>query len=201
MPEPSKKIDFDLDFLDKNVKEKPKQKPNFSKDPNRVFYDDKNKPYNDYGKGPSKTWMWVLGVIVLSVVVGIFLGDSNNTSTTSPTNNGLVQVGQYMCSTYYADQADNMAPSSYQKSSLDSTSSKLDSRGTALDSEKFQIKNEYVDETNQYNIDAYNAKVDDYNYRFQQYENDLSSYNSSVNAYNTKIDAYNNYLRTNCTPK
>jgi len=194
------KVDFDLDFLDKNAKEKPKQKPNSSKEPDWVFYDDKKKPDSDYKKGPSKAWMWVLGVIGFFIIIGIFSGDNNSTSTSNSTN-GLVQVGQYMCSTYYADQADNMAPPSYQKSSLDSTSSELDSRGTALDSEKAQIENEYVDETNQYSINTHNAKVDDYNYRLQQYKNDLSSYNSSVNAYNAKIDAYNNYLRTNCTPK
>jgi len=197
MPEPSKKIDFDLDFLDKNAKEKPKQKPNSSKDPNWVFYDDKNKSDNDYNRGPSKTWMWVLGVIGLFVVIGIFSGDSNNT----PANNGLVQVGQYMCSSYYANQADSMAPPSYQKSSLDSTSSELDSRGNALDTEKSQIENEYVDESSQYSINTYNAKVDDYNNRLQRYKNDLSSYNSNIATYNAKVDAYNNYLIKNCTPK
>ena len=195
-----KKIDFDLDFLDKDVKDKPKKNTNTSKEPNWVFYKgDKGTNKNsasDYSKGPSKKWLWILVVIGFFVITGIFSGNSNTS-----TNNGLVQVGQYMCSDYNASQADNMKPPSNQKSLLDNASSEIDSRSTSLDTEKFQIENEYVDDTDQSSIDAHNAKVDDYNSRLQQYKNDLSSYNSDVATYNAKIDAYNNFLKNNCTPK
>ena len=157
------KVDFDLDFLDKNVKEKPKQKPNSSKDPNWVFYEgnkgtNKN-PASDYSKGPSKNWLWVLGVIGFFIIVGLFSGDSNSTSTTSSTNNGLVQVGQYMCSTYYADQADNMAPSSVTKAELDSETDRIDAITNARIAEKKYLDTTYVDETDQWAIDNYNSRV------------------------------------------
>ena len=195
------KINFDLDFLDSNAKEKPKHNTNDSKDPNWVFYNDKSKSESDYKEGPSKNWLWVFGVIGFLILIGIFSGDSSTTSTpNSSSSAGKVQVGHYMCDSYYANQADNLAPNSYVASSLSSDSDQLDATSASLDRERSQIENEYVDEYSQYSIDQHNERIDEYNAKLQRYKRDLATYNANLSSYNTKVDTYNNYLQANCTP-
>ena len=201
------KINFDTDFLEKNTKEKPKETPK-SKDPNWVFHDGKSNkgkyPTPDSGgmSDNAKKWAWGIGIVVVISILSSLGGDSTNMPSPSvnTNNNGGVRVGQYMCSSYAASQADNMTPPSYEKSSLGTQSSELDSRSTTLDSEKNQIENEYVDNTDQYSLDTHNSKVDDYNSELQQYKNDVHAYDSDLASYNAKVDVYNSYLKNNCTP-
>ena len=193
------KVNFDLDFLDKNAKEKPKDKPNSSKEPDWVSYDEKNKPDNDYEKGPSKSWMWVLGVIGFFILIGIFSGDSSSTSTSSSTPDGLVRVGQYMCSQYNANQADLLKPSD-SETSIQLASSSLDQRDAELTRMRNEIDSSYVSEySSQYEINQYNTQVDDYNSKLAKYKSDINSYNTRMDNYNGQVDKYNNYLKTHCT--
>jgi len=202
---PSKKhIKINLDFLDKNdskakpqpASNKPENEPG-PKNPNWVYYDGKQSPPP---KNFKKGWFWVFGIVGGLILIGILSGDSSNTSSYSYSpNGGEVQVGHYMCSSYYASQADSLAPNSYVASSLSSDSNQLDATSASLDRERSQIENEYVDEYSQYSIDQHNARIDAYNAKLQRYRNDLSTYNASLDAYNTKVDIYNNYLQAHCT--
>lgn len=195
------KIDFDLNFLDKNTKEKPKQQSK-SKDPNWVYHKDgpgaknPNAPSSDGMSDNAKKWAWGIGLVLLFIVIGAFSDDS---STSSSTNSGMVQNGDFMCSSYNSTAADNLGPTASERSSIDSTSSSLDYRGDALASEKDDIESEYVDEYDQDSIDEHNERIDDLNYRLQRYRNDLDAYEDARLAYNTKIQAYNDYLTAHCT--
>jgi len=188
----NEKIDFDLNFLDKDFKEKPKTSPKTQ---------NTTTPSSGGLSDSAKKWAWGIGIFLVIIIIGAFSDDSSTSSTSSTTtNNGMVQVGQYMCSSYYANRADELAPSSITKTSLTTQASDLDSMNTNLENEKSEVENEYVDETDQYSIDQHNEKVDTYNYHLQQYKNKYDSYDSSFNSYNTSVDTYNNFLKSNCTP-
>ncbi len=202
--ENKEKIDFDLNFLDENTKEKPKQPPKQksgnSKDPNWVYHKDAPK-----GKTPdlgssgmsdsAKKWAWGIGVVLLFIVIGAFSDDSGTSSTSStPTNTASLDhtftsgSGQtFSCSDYNYDKAIAMRPT-------DTESTALDNRVSASETSRSAIENMYVDEYDQDSLDTYNAAVDNFNYRNNRLKSDLA-------AFDAKVDAYNNYLDAHCTPK
>lgn len=192
------KINFDLDFLDKNVKEKPK-KDSSSKDPNWVFHDGKSNQEKKYTKkeSPAKVWMWGIGVVGVIVLIGIFSGDNSN--NTSNSTNGSVQIGQYMCSSYAATQADNMAPNTLIKSQLESESSRIDAETQRRSLEENYLNNAYVDTTDQYAVDSYNTRLEAFKNGYQAYSDRYDAYEQREASYNQTVDAYNNYLINNCT--
>lgn len=214
-----KHIKVDLDFLDKNTKEKPRptptptQKTSDPKDPNWVPYNGNQsstpkKPMSRSVKG----WLWFIGAIVLLVVISSFSGNDDTTPTPTPTtysnsttNSGNQAVsganGQtYMCSDSDYDQAVAMKPSSTESSELDNESSSIDSRTAALQTEKDNMDSMNVtDNSDQSSIDEFNADVDDYNSKNAQLKIDIANYNQELASFNAKVDAYNNYLDAHCT--
>lgn len=204
------KINFDLEFLEKNTKEKPKEQPK-SKDPNWVFHKDQPKEgmksFKLDKKHSKKTWLWGLGVVVVIIILASSSGDSGSSSTSgsttksySNTDSGMVQVGNYMCSSYAAGQADNLEPSSFTKSQIEAEYDRVEAMGNARESEKADLDSTYVDDTDQYEIDSYNQRVRAYNAGYQTYSDAYDSWEVKKNAYNAQVDTYNNYLRTHCTP-
>jgi hypothetical protein len=210
------KINFDLDFLDKNTKEKPKHNPNTSKDPNWVFHDGNKSntrkapvPASGGMSDTAKKWAWGIGIFIVLAIIGS-LSDSSSSSTPSTSSNtyqpttsasdGSVRVGQYWCSSYAASHADSIEPSATEKNALDIQATRVKNAGDARKVEKASIENEYVDETDQYAIDEHNARIDSYNNRYQTYSDDYDDYERKLAAYNQKVDTYNNYLTSNCRP-
>ena len=202
------KIDFDLNFLDENTKEKPKHPPRVagadfsSKDPNRDYYKDGkgNKPELSGGMSDSvKKWLWGIGIVVAISIISSLGNTGSSTSSTSNNSNDMVRNGNYMCSSYNSQQADNLGPTSSEKSSLDSLASSIELKESILLSEKTDIESEYVNDYDQNSIDIHNQKIDNFNYKLQKYRSDLKSYESQRQTYNAKIEAYNSYLITHCT--
>jgi hypothetical protein len=198
------KINFDLNFLDENTKEKPKQTPKQksgdSKDPNWVYHKDtpKEKTLNSDSGGMSDSvisWAWVIGIALLFIVIGSFSDDSGTSSTSStPTNTAssghtfTSGSGQtFSCSDYNYDKAIAMRPT-------DAESTALDNRVSASETSRAAIEDMYVDEYDQDSLDTYNAAVDNFNYRNNRLKSDLA-------AFDAKVDAYNNYLDAHCTLK
>ena len=210
------KINFDLDFLDKNAKEKPKDKPK-SKDPNWVFHKDNPdakaykapSSFNPYGLSDTqKKWAWGLGIVLVLIIVGALSGSGNSTSTpsapstTSSSNSNLIGAsGQtYSCTDDNYNQATALEPDPATVASLNTESAELDSRQTALNTESAQVDAMYVDQSDQTSLDTYNAAVNGYNAKLNQLKADDASWNQRNTALNTQIDTYNNFLNANCTP-
>lgn len=204
------KINFDLDFLEKNTKEKPKESPK-SKDPNWVFHKDQPKEgmksFKLDKKYSKKTWLWGLAIVAFIIILASSSDSGSSSSSSSATkssysstNSGMVQVGNYMCSSYAASQADSMEPSAYTKNQIEAESDRVDAMTSARKSEKADLDSTYVDETDQYAIDSYNERVDAYNAGYQAYSDAYDAWEIKKNAYNAQVDSYNNYLRSHCTP-
>ncbi len=160
----NKRLDFDLDFLDK--KEVKNQN-------NRV--DHKSKSYagnTTEHKGNSGDNNWKTILIVLGVIFGfIFLvfGSSSNDSV----NDDTVAVGDYLCSSAIALQADNISPDDTIFEELETELSNLEYDSSLLD------------EYDQFAVDDYNARVD--------------AYNIKKDEYNYNVERYNTFLIENCT--
>lgn len=140
------------------------------------------------------------GIIVVVIIALMFSQNNDKKKTTytpnggistppySPPpsyNDGTVTVGQYRCSRYHHDKAQELLPSVYEKLSIESESS-------ASASLKIEIETDYVDHYSQSSIDRHNMLVNDYNSRQQ-------SLQRSIDSYNSKVNAYNNYLMSNCS--
>lgn len=195
----NKKLDFDLEFLDEESP-KPKQ-PKRSKARSEII-------------NPSD-WNWktiaIIGGVIL-VVIWLASGDGSD-STTSPTvptpnttqlnttsfEKDTVIVGEYECSRYHYNRAEELSPDE-SESQLASEQSNLEWRANELDRLWNAIEYSYVTEySSQYEIDAYNADVEEYNSKLADYQWDADALDSRIDRYNTQIEAHNNYLTRNCT--
>lgn len=156
----NKHLDFDLDFLDKKSEKHHVEKS----------YDgNKEEHKRDSGGNNWKTILIVLGVIIgfIFLVFG-----SDNSSSNSSTDDS-VAVGDYLCTSANASEADDMRPDSMIRDELDREQNELDSEYT------------FLDEYDEFAVDDYNSKVD--------------AYNAKKNEYNYSVDRYNTFLAENCT--
>ncbi|MFA4829105.1 MAG: hypothetical protein WC855_03745 [Thermodesulfovibrionales bacterium] len=139
------------------------------------------------------------GIVGLVIIVSMFSEKNNKKtsnykpsgqttpqdSTPTSVDDDYVTVGQYRCSLYHQNKAQELLPSVYEKQSLESESS-------ALDSLKIEIETAYVDHYSQSSIDRHNMLISDYNSRLELHKLNLASYNN-------KVETYNNYLMSNCS--
>lgn len=211
-------INFDLEFLEKNTKEKPKEQPKHE-DPNWVYHKDDSEG-KDTAKNPTsssdgmsdnaKKWAWGIGIFLVFIIIGAFSGDSGNTSSSSsstytPTSSvGTVTKNGYTCSQYDNSQADSLDPDLNNMTirTIDTDQAALDQRSVALDAEKARVTSEGETVTNtseQYEIDAYNSDIDSYNAKLHQYQRDASALSDRIDAYNISEQPHNNYLAQHCT--
>lgn len=206
------KINFDLNFLDKNIKEKPQQKQSTSGGPNWGYPNDGHNVEGSRAttspgglSDAAKKWAWGIGIVVVISTISSFSGNSSSTPTPSTVqsatdSSGQVQVGHYMCSSYAASYAGSIQPNSTTLTELNAESDRIDAMGIARKSVKADLDSTYVDQTDQYAIDSYNERVNTYNASYQTYSNAYDSYEAKKTAYNNQVDTYNNYLENNCTP-
>ncbi|MFA7377220.1 MAG: hypothetical protein WCZ15_00200 [Patescibacteria group bacterium] len=216
-------LEFDTDFLEtKRGESSHKSKTN----PQTNI---KNNSHPSGGSGKKKLTLWLLAIIGFFVIIflsSIFDDNSTTSSnsnslgtkpiqttkpTTSPSSDNpflsnfanddeeYVIVGEYSCSIYHANKADEIQPSKLSESLLDSRRTELENRADELDRLSAEIKNTYVNEYSQWSIDNYNSKVDSYNVKFFVYEADVEKFENDIDAYNIKVNKYNNYLENNCT--
>jgi len=197
MAKDDKNLDFDLDFLDEespaeNKKaKKPKRKSSGSFVPSGA-------------KDKLKLWGIGIAVVVGLVFFGALFSDGGSSTPSSTRNtsysnsNDLVSVGEYMCSQYHANRADELEPSDL---SLSIEQSSLESRGNEIDRLANEIQYSTVNEYSpQWQINEYNAKVDEYNRKLAAYNRDVDNMQPRIDSYNRKVEIYNNYLIENCTP-
>lgn len=216
------KINFDLNFLDKNFKEKPQQKHSTSGGPNWGYPNDgHNVEDSKVTVSPgglsdaAKKWAWGIGITLILIVVGSSSGGSNNSPSTPSVSNNTSQdthspddytfktgSGQtFRCSSYSYGRAMSLRPDATTQSQINSDSAAIDTRTNNLALENTRIKNMYVDENDQYSIDTYNEAVSNYNFKSSSLKNVIANWNARNTAFNVKIDTYNNYLDANCTPQ
>ncbi len=176
------KINFDLDFLDNNTKEKPKQSPKL-KGGNSMLKDDP-KPDTE-AKGSNWGWIIGIGVVVILVIIGLASDDSSNPSTSSDHNFTTSDGNTYRCSDSKYNYALALKPT-------DAESNILDNRISANKAERSRLDSMYVDEYDQYSIDNYNEAVDAFNYSNNKLKVDAK-------AFDDKVEYYNDYLDANCT--
>jgi hypothetical protein len=140
------------------------------------------------------------GIVAIVVIASIFSQNTDrkksNSAPVAPapipapnspnvTNDDFVTVGQYRCTQYHHNRAQELKPSDYEKQSIENESN-------ALDSLKIEIETAYVDHYSQSSVDHYNMLINDYNSRLQ-------SHQWNIDRYNNKVAAYNNYLMSNCS--
>jgi len=203
MKEPKKHLDIDLEFLDKDkpIQSADKTEPTTGQTSNTKKSPSTNRKYN---------WknILIIGGVVLFFVWVIFSDDSSSSSNyTPPTSNSnsayfsdddLVQVGEYMCSRYHYNKADELEP---DESALTFEQNLLISSGNEVDRLANELEYSYVNEYSaQWEIDEYNAKVAEYNRKLTSYNRDAESMDSKIDRHNERVEIYNNYLIQNCTP-
>jgi hypothetical protein len=128
----------------------------------------------------------------------IFTNPSNTSSSANYNNQSDdVSVGQYNCSSYYANQAEKMRPT-HSESEIDAEGTALKQRAKAVEQSANKIDTMYVDETSQRAIDSYNKLVNSHNANVSSLKRDTTAYNAKLDRFNSQVDAYNNYLETNC---
>ncbi len=209
MKESKDHLNIDLEFLDKkdHVRVALKQETPKGSEPNWRYYD-ANKAKANSGSGKKYNWknILIIGGVVLFFGWVIF-SDSNSSSTPSSSSytpstqnsDGTVVRGDYRCSSYYASQVDNLAPTD-SESSITIAQNSLDQRSTYLDNLKSEIDNSSVNNySSQYEIDNYNQQVDDYNAKLASYKRDATSLSSRIDTFNAQVQAHNNYLMAHCT--
>jgi hypothetical protein len=137
-------------------------------------------------------------IVALVIILSMFSENKNKKSNYKPSgrtstqysspssiDDDYVTVGQYRCSRYHHNKAQEFQPSVYEKQSIESESS-------ALASLKIEIETDYVDRYSQSSIDRHNMLIDDYNSRLQ-------SHQINIDNYNRQVTAHNNYLINNCS--
>ncbi|EKD63945.1 MAG: hypothetical protein ACD_51C00137G0002 [uncultured bacterium] len=197
------KINFDLDFLDKDAPEANPNKPVHQKKTEETK-NDSHKPSKSMSDGAKK---WLTGIVIVGAIAlfGTFSDDSsptistsNSAITASQDDDGLIQTGQYRCSQYHHNRAGELEPSATDGATLDSKTAQLAAESDRMDSEKYQLENEYVDEYDQWSIDQHNESIDDYNSRLQSYRYRAQAHEVVIDNYNARVETYNNYLVANC---
>lgn len=138
------------------------------------------------------------GIIAIVIIASLFSQSNNKKkanytpssrpstqhSVPSSVDDDFVAVGQYRCSRYHHNRAEELKPNDYEKQSIESEKN-------ALTSLEIEIETTYVDHSSQSSIDHYNMIVNDYNLRLELHRLNIASFNN-------KVDTYNNYLMSNC---
>lgn len=216
------KINFDLNFLDKNIKEKPQQEQSTSGGPNWGYPNDGHNVESSKATASpgglsdtAKKWAWGIGITLILIIASASSGDSNSSSSAPSVNNNTSQgahstddytfktgSGQtFRCSNYTYGRAMALRPNATTQSQISSDSAAIDTRASNLALENTRVGNMYVDENDQYSIDTYNEAVNSYNLKSSSLKNAIAGWNARNTAFNAEIDTYNNYLDANCTPQ
>lgn len=200
MKNKDKKLEIDLDFLDKNP-EKPKQ--SIRQNATKV------------AKSPGSTKSnWKPLLILAGIIIVIFwIGssdDNSNTSSTyaSPNTNQVnnvavddesVDYGEYRCTQYHYDQAVALSPTESEQT-LANAQRSMETRVIEIERLQREIENSYVNEySSQWEIDDYNDTVDTYNLKLASYERDVNTLDTRIDKFNTQVEAHNKYLEKNCS--
>ncbi|MEX2053995.1 MAG: hypothetical protein WD883_00400 [Candidatus Colwellbacteria bacterium] len=176
MAKEKKKLDFDLSFLDKES----------AKSPNKGKRKDNQQ--QDIAKEEGWNWKPAAFIFISIILAAMAFGNLGGSSSTS--NSGtkpdltsdisfgesdqLYGVGEYFCSSYHYNKANDLEPSSYEAVMVQ-----------GLENELINLSYEVNEHSPQYRIDEYNSK--------------LAEYNSASDSYNRKVAIYNSYLINNCS--
>jgi|GEM_PF-2865246 len=188
-------------FEDANAWKQADSEPQQKKKPEAVKRDSQPKVYTPKKSSSSFRLSFAKvfwGIIGLVIIFSIFSENSKKTTTnyksssqptrqySSPASgNDLISVGQYRCTRYHDNRAQELKPRDYEKQFIESEQS-------ALASLKMQIEADYVDHSSQVSVDSHNMLIDGYNSRLQRVQ-------WSIDSYNNKVNTYNNYLMNNCS--
>jgi hypothetical protein len=154
-------------------------------------------------------------------------GNPSTPATIQKSDDDYVIVGQYRCTRYNSQKADELRPNAdlntridvesralkYESSEIETEQASIESESAEIDLLSSDINTDYVDRTDQSSIDDHNSKIDDYNSKLQAYRYRIAGYNSKieehrtktanhsalVDQYNAQVEVYNNFLQANCT--
>ncbi len=115
-----------------------------------------------------------------------------------PSDEDFVTEGQYRCSRYHHNRAQELKPSIVEKQDIERQQRILNKESDALDLLKTQIETDYVDHYSQSSVNQHNMLVRDYNSRLEMFRINVSNLQRRIDNYNAKITNYNNYLMNNC---
>lgn len=153
------------------------------------------------------------GVIALLVIISMFSQNSDKKkpnytsngssrqsprSVTSTYDDDTVTEGQYRCSRYNHNKAQELKPSLVEKDDIERRQRFLDAENNNLSVLKRQIDFTNVDQYSQASVDEYNALISDYDSRLEVLRINTNSLQNRIDDYNAKIADYNNYLMANC---
>lgn len=157
------------------------------------------------------------GVIALLVIISMFsqnndkekpkyASNSRDVSSTTPSQSSVpatddddtVTEGQYRCSRYIHNKAQELKPSLVKKEDIERQQRIQDTESDNLNLLKTQIDATDIDQYSQISVNEYNAVISDYNSRLEVFRINTNNLQSRIDNYNAEINAYNNYLMSNC---
>lgn len=116
-----------------------------------------------------------------------------------PNDNDMVTDGQYRCSRYHHNKAQELEPTVSEKQNLEQQQTIVNEESQEIDMLNKQIETTHVDHSSQESIDSYNMLVNNYNARLGEFKISSNALQRNINNYNSKVNNYNNYLMTNCS--
>lgn len=121
-----------------------------------------------------------------------------NVRSPASSGNDTVAVGQYRCSRYNSNRADQLRPMNSPE--LDAEQRALQRRSDALASLQLKIESDPVSQYSpQSAIDQNNEMIDQYNLLLRSYRSNSSRLQMKINQFNARVEAYNAYLLAHCT--
>lgn len=157
------------------------------------------------------------GVIALLVIISMFsqnndkekpkyTSNSRDVSSTTPPQSSVpatndddtIIEGQYRCSRYIHNKAQELKPSLVKKEDIERQQRIQDAESDNLNLLKTQIDATDIDQYSQISVNEYNAVISDYNSRLEVFRINTNNLQSRIDNYNAEINAYNNYLMRNC---
>lgn len=157
------------------------------------------------------------GVVALLVIISMFSQNSDkknpnytsndrDVSSSAPSprsapatdDDDTVTEGQYRCSRYIHNKAQELKPSLAEKDDIERQQRIIDAENHYLNLSRTQIDTTDVDQYSQVSINGYNALISDYNSRLERFRINSDHLQSRIDNYNVGITAYNNYLMINC---
>lgn len=154
------------------------------------------------------------GIIAIAIIIASIFSQNNDkkkttytpsggtsTPTSSPSFNDddMVTVGQYRCSRYHHNRAEELNPNVFEKQDIERQQRILNGERDALDLLKRQIETDYVDNYSRDSVNQHNMLVSDYNSRLEIFRLNVGNMQRRIDNYNARVNNYNNYLINNCS--
>lgn len=151
------------------------------------------------------------GIVAIVIIASMFSQNNykkkTNDTPTNPTPqrsapppaaDDVITNGQYRCSRYNHNRAQELEPTIFEKQDIERQQNILNNERQDVEVLKNQIETMHVDRYSQESIDSYNMLVNKYNIRLEEFNINVNALQKKIDNYNSKVNIYNNYMMANC---